>query len=407
LNDVFSEKQTELVSLLKHEKLRRINLLEGSVRSGKTWISLLVWALWVGTMPADASYLMVAKTLTSLRRNCLDLLQSLVGTKNFKYNLNKKEGRLFGRLVYLEGVNDARAESKIRGMTLQGAYCDELTLFSEDFFSMLLSRLSLPGAKLFATTNPDNPQHWLMEKYIKRCDELDMLVQRYTIDDNPFLDPAYVASLKKEYTGVFYDRFIRGLWCVAEGLIFDMYDDSSPAQVKADPGPFAWYFAACDYGTQNPCTFGLYGVRGDGSSRTMHLIREYYYDGRKAQRQKTDGEYAQDFKTFIGETSIRCVVVDPSAASFIAQLRKDGWTVRPAKNDVLDGIRLVAQMIAAGRFTIDPGCQYTRQERLTYAWDPKATERGEDKPLKENDHTCDRDRYACQYAFGRQAISFD
>lgn len=149
---------------------------------------------------------MVAKTLTSLRRNVLDLLQSLVGTRNFSYSLPRKEGLLFGRLVYLEGVNDARAESKIRGMTLQGAYCDELTLFTQNFFAMLLSRLSEPGAKVIATTNPDSPNHWLMTEYISRKDDaagVDLLDIKYTLDDNTFLDPEYVKQIKREYTGVF------------------------------------------------------------------------------------------------------------------------------------------------------------------------------------------------------------
>ena len=193
MSKVYSDKQLALLKLWQQDGLKRINLLEGSVRSGKTWISLVLWAFWVATMPKDGNYLMVAKTLTSLRRNCLNLLQGLVGTNNFTYSLSKKEAILFGRLVHLEGVNDARAESKIRGMTLQGAYCDELTLFTEDFFSMLLSRLSSKNAKLIATTNPDSPYHWLMDKYINRKGELDMLVLNFLIDDNPYLDPEYVA----------------------------------------------------------------------------------------------------------------------------------------------------------------------------------------------------------------------
>ena len=168
----FSAKQKRIIRQLKQNTLSRINLLEGAVRSGKTWISLIVFALWVAMQPKDAVFLMVGKTLTSLKRNCLDLLQSLVGEQNFTYNTGSKEARLFGRLVYLEGTNDARAEGKIRGMTLSGAYCDEITLFAEDFFAMLLSRLSMPGAKLFATTNPDSPQHWFAVKYIRRAEEL-------------------------------------------------------------------------------------------------------------------------------------------------------------------------------------------------------------------------------------------
>ena len=223
---VFTPRQEEVISLFKHGKLKRINLLDGSVRSGKTYISLILWALFVASMPEDKSYMMAGKTLNTLKRNCLDLLQSLIGSKNFYYSLSKKEAVLFKRKVYLEGVNDKRSENKIRGMTLMGAYCDELTLFDEDFFSMLLSRLSEKGAKLFATTNPDNPNHWLNKHYIKRCNELDMRVIKFLIDDNTFLDKSYVENLKKEYSGVFYDRFILGKWKAAEGVIYPLFADN-------------------------------------------------------------------------------------------------------------------------------------------------------------------------------------
>ena len=219
----YTPKQRELMRLWQRNKLSRINLLEGSVSSGKTWISLVLWAFWVKTMPQDKLYLMCAKSLTTLKRNCLILLQELIGERNFKFSIPAKEGYLFGRRVLFEGANDARAESKIRGMTLQGAYCDELTQFPEDFFTMLLSRLRVPGAKLIATTNPDNPSHWLMQSYIKRTDELDFLDVKFTIDDNTTLPKDYVENIKREYTGVFYDRFILGLWVAANGLVYPMF----------------------------------------------------------------------------------------------------------------------------------------------------------------------------------------
>lgn len=241
----YSKKQLELMQLWQRGELRRINLLEGSVRSGKTWISLVLWAFWVASMPKGNSYLMVAKTLTSLRRNCLDLLEELVGKSNFSYSISQKEGRLFGRKIYLEGVNDVRAESKIRGMTLQGAYCDEVTLFTEEFFSMLLSRLSQEGAKLFATTNPDNPAHWLKTNYMDRRKELNMLVMKFLIDDNPYLPLEYLQELKKEYTGVFYNRLILGEWVIAEGLVYPFAKEiamptSSTAGYSGNMRPGKW-----------------------------------------------------------------------------------------------------------------------------------------------------------------------
>ncbi len=217
---IYSEKQMKLMRLWQKDRLARINILSGSVRSGKTWISLVLWAFWIASMPKEGNYLMSSKTLVSLERNVLTLLEKLVGRDNFSYSIAKKEGILFDRRIFFEGASDSRSESKIRGLTLTGAYCDELTLFDENFFSMLLSRLSDSGAKLFATTNPDSPFHWLKKKYIDRADELDMLFETFHISDNTFLDKEYVENLKKEYSGVYYDRYILGLWKAAEGVIY-------------------------------------------------------------------------------------------------------------------------------------------------------------------------------------------
>lgn len=221
-----TKKQNELFCLAKNGGLKRINILCGSVRSGKTWISLLLWAVWVYNMPVSHNYLMTAKTLTSLKRNCLTLLEEIVGQNNFKYSIVQKEGSLFGRKIILEGASDARAESKIRGLTLQGAYCDELTQFPEPFFEMLLSRLSQPKAKIIATTNPDTPKHWVKVNFIDRVNEIDVLPVNFTIDDNTTLPPEYVENLKKEYTGAFYKRFILGEWANAEGLIYPLFAES-------------------------------------------------------------------------------------------------------------------------------------------------------------------------------------
>ena len=262
-----TDRQNELMETAKGG-LKRINILHGSVRSGKTWISLVLWCIWIRIMPSDKAYIMTAKTLTTLKRNCLDLLEVLAGRKNFRYSLSKKEGELFGRKIYLEGVNDTGAESKIRGMTLQGAYCDEVTLFNEEFFNMLLSRLSEPEAKLFGTTNPDNPNHWFKVNYIDRRDELDFFMMEFLIDDNTFLDKKYVEELKKEYTGVFYRRFILGEWCSAEGLVYPMFE--KPRHVVCEippPTGYAEYYISIDYGTLNPCSMGLWRLDDRGAVR--------------------------------------------------------------------------------------------------------------------------------------------
>lgn len=415
---MYSEKQKQLLRLFKQKKLRRINILHGSVRSGKTWISLVLWAFWLLKMPKDGAYLMVAKTLTSLRRNCLDLLETLVGKANFSYSLAAKQAFLFGRLVYLEGVNDARAESKIRGMTLQGAYCDELTLFTQDFFAMLLSRLSMPGAKLFGTTNPDNPGHWLKTDYLDRAGELDLMKMRFTIDDNEFLDPEYVRQLKREYTGVFYDRFILGNWVVAEGLVYPIFSEKEHV-VHALPECCAHpekgqgeYYISVDYGTKNPFSAGLWCVSGGEATR----IAEYYYDGRKSKRPRTDEEHYAALeklarhevwdrgKRVVEAYPIQCVVIDPSAASMIECIRRHGsFSVRAAKNDVIPGIGVTGSLLAAGKLKIHADCKDCIREFGVYSWDEKA--KG-DQVIKENDHAMDDIRYFC-YTVLRRLFRWD
>ena len=387
---IYTEKQADLLRIFKNNKLKRLNILHGSVRSGKTWISLVLWAFWVMSMSQDKTYLMVAKTLTSLKRNCLDLLEELVGKKYFSYSLSQKEARLFGRKIYLEGVNDIRAESKIRGMTLQGAYCDELTLFTEDFFSMLLSRLSEKGARLFATTNPDNPQHWFKVNYLDRRDELDMLVMQFLIDDNTTLDPKYVEELKKEYTGVFYRRFILGEWCNAEGVVYPMFDKNKHVidEIPETTGYYEYYISV-DYGTINPCSMGLWRLESDKAIR----IREVYYDSRQQRCQKTDEEYYEMLEELAKDELIQCVVVDPSAASFIETICRHGkFSVRKANNDVLDGIRLTGTLLQNEKLLFHKSCTGIIKEFAAYSWDDKSTV---DKVIKEFDHAMDDLRYFC------------
>lgn len=222
----FTKKQKIFLREIITTKLSRINLLEGSVRSGKTYISLIAWLTLLCKYEQDKNFLMVGKTITSLKRNCLTLLEELCPSDCFSYSITKKEAKIFDRRIFLEGVNDSRAEQKIRGMTLQGAYCDEITLFSEDFFSMLLSRLSLPYSFLLGTTNPDSPSHWLMKKYISRKNELNMRMWKFYLDDNDTIPEDIRNNMKKEYTGVFYERFILGNWVQAEGLIYSRFADN-------------------------------------------------------------------------------------------------------------------------------------------------------------------------------------
>lgn len=349
-----------------------------------------MWAFWVKTMPNDPDklYLMSARSLTTLKRNCLLLLQSLVGESNFKFSIAAKEGWLFGRHLVLEGANDAQAEFKIRGLTLQGAYCDELTKLPRDFFIMLLSRLRLPGAKLFATTNPDAPGHWLKTEYIDKQADLDFLDVKFIIDDNTTLPREYVENIKKEYTGVFYRRFILGEWVLAEGLIYPMYEDA----IKAPPeGRASEYVLSIDYGTQNPFAGLLWAKYGD----VWYAIREYYHGGRATGIQKTDEEYAQDIDEWLADiTPNRAIptIIDPSAASFITLLmkREHRYKVVHGNNAVQDGIRETATAMKTEKIKIAPWLTHWKQEAGGYVWDENEAA---DVPVKVNDHLMDSMRY--------------
>lgn len=405
----FNPKQKELIKLLKADKLARINILEGAVRSGKTWISLIVFALWVATKPKDATFLMVAKTLTSLKRNCLELLQGLVGEDNFSYNISQKQGKLFGRTVYLEGVNDIRAEGKIRGMTLTGAYCDELTLFTEDFFTMLLSRLSMPGAKLFGSTNPDSPLHWLNVKYIKRADELDMLVVKFTILDNETLDPAYVEALKQEYTGVFYKRFILGLWVVADGACYPKFADK-PDEYTVDELPENVNFISIgvDFGgNRSLTTFVATAIHGNYDSLTV--IKDYHIAGRKGEidADRVNSEFIQFVMELREQYNlpVKYVFADSEAQYLINGMRKAaaqlGLQIGESKKvEVVQRIICTNSLINTGRFKVMRNCQLVREGLMGAVWNPKAAALGRDERL--DDFTSDIDILdATEYSFER------
>jgi PBSX family phage terminase large subunit len=381
----------------------RINIWSGAIRSGKTIASLLAFLMAIAVAPSSGLIIIIGRSLQTIERNVFDPLQddSLFGllARQVSHTRGATTAVILGRTVHLIGASDARAEGRLRGLTASLAYVDEATLIPEGFWNQLLGRLSVPGARLFATTNPDGPAHWLRKKFIARAGELDLRSWHFTLDDNPSLAPAYVAALKSEYVGLWYQRFILGQWVQAEGAVYDMWD---PDQQVVDllPQMSRWLAVGVDYGTVNAFAGLLLGV---GVDNRLYVASEYRHDSRVARRQLTDAQYSADLRTWLASyqhgrvRGVRpdWIYVDPSAASFMTQLWADGLTnVAAADNAVLDGIRSVSTALGSGIVSVHRSCAGLLDELPGYAWDDKAAAKGEDKPLKIADHSVDALRYA-------------
>jgi PBSX family phage terminase large subunit len=316
---------------------------------------------------------------------------------SFRYIRGIGEAHIGPHVCDVVSANNEMAETKIRGMTVAKWLGDEVTLWPKSVFKMLLSRMSVSGAVGFGTTNTDSPYHWLKTDFIDRESELNLKVFNFSINDNPFLPPGFVSDLKMEYTGLWHKRFIDGLWVMAEGAIYDMFDEAVHVGDYANL-KFKNYAVGCDYGTTNPMVFVLVGW---DDPNDLYIVREHYFDSKKQGRQKTDEQYVTDYIRWIGATRSHGMYVDPSAASFIRAARNKNIRVIQARNDVSDGIRVVSSFLSGGRLHVDRRCRNTIKEFSSYVWDAKAQEKGEDKPLKINDHAMDATRYVLFTRFGR------
>jgi len=371
----------------------RVNLLHGSVRSGKSIVADIRFLEALVRSKSARPPLIVGRTQTALERNVLDDLRRLVGTENFDYKRSLKLAYIYGRPVLIEGANDESAFTKIAGSTLPFAYVDEGTLIPESFWNMLISRLSEPGAQLFGTMNPGGPGHYLKKKWIDREAELDLRSWHFNLEDNIHLDPAYVAELKRQYTGLFYDRYIRGLWVQAEGAIYKNFRRDLHCVDRLPEGKPAQMVVGVDWGATHPTAY----LRALRYGSTLYIDKEY----RKSDL--TNGELARDLQTFLGELYPSAILVDPSAKSFRLELLRAGvQMVMQADNDVLNGLSRVSNAFETGGLKlVEPNCPMTLEEIEGYRWDDAATERGLDKPVKEKDDLMDALRYIGNKIFTR------
>lgn len=366
-------------------------ICDGAVRSGKTTAMSLGFVSWAMTTFTRQSFAICGRTVTALRRNVVVPLVEMLGNLGFtcieKLSKNYIDISMQGRCnrFYLFGGKDESSAALIQGITLGGIFLDEVALMPRSFVEQAIARCSVSGSRLWFNCNPDHPYHWFYREWICKAAEKNALYLHFTMEDNLSLTPRIRARYRRLYAGVFYDRFILGKWTASSGLVYPMF--RKDAHLFTEPPACSRFVVSCDYGTVNPTSMGLWGESGG----IWYRLGEYYYASRQTGISRTDEEHYTALEQLCSGRTIDCVVIDPSAASFMECIRRHGrFRVIPAKNDVLSGIRRVSDALKSGRIRIHTSCKDCIREFSLYQWNEKA---GGDVPLKEHDHAMDDLRY--------------
>lgn len=393
---------------------KKWNIAHGSVRAGKTVGSLFAFMLSLDDCP-DSQIWMIGHTCETIYENAVRLLLEAHGTNDplamFRPYLTWHPGKR--KLLYRDktlstlGAKDEGAIGAIQGKTFSRVYCDEMTLYPESIIDMIDTRLSNPYSMGFASMNPSHPDHKLKQWIDKSADaNSPYYSQLFTVEDNPFLDEDYKKRIRESLSGLFYRRNYLGIWCQAEGAVFDFFDRKLHV-VKKPPRAAEYWIAGVDYGTSNAFAAVLIGVntgRYDQTGKMLWVEKELYWDSKVRGYQKTNSEYADDLEEWLEPYGVKSIYVDPSAASFKLELRKRKMHVVDANNDVLNGIQFVTNEMKKGNLFICEECTNLIREIGGYVWDPKAAKLGYDEPMKVNDHCCDSLRYCL---FTHKPASFD
>ncbi|QAS70252.1 PBSX family phage terminase large subunit [Oenococcus sicerae] len=407
--DPFSIKQLKVLTWWRYAgtKDKEAIIADGSVRAGKTVIMSLSYVLWSMHTFSNQQFGIAGKTIGSLRRNVVRPLKSMLESRGYTVHDSRTENLLVitkgskTNYYFLFGGKDESSQDLVQGITLAGFFFDEVALMPESFVNQATARCSVDGSKLWFNCNPAGPYHWFKVEYLDQLDKHKAIRIHFTMSDNPSLSQAIRERFERMYSGVFYQRYILGLWVMSEGIIYDNFDENTMVVDPPDDAVYEKYYVSCDYGTLNPTVFLLWGL----FNGVWYCLDEYYYSGRTTQHQRTDEQYANDLDKFLGSIKAT-IIVDPSAASFITLLKKRGRTVIKAKNDVLDGIRATQTAMNTGQILFTRKCKNLFKELASYIWDDKASERGEDKPVKQHDHACDAMRYfVYMIIFKKQIVS--
>lgn len=399
----FSRKQTQILSWwVDKSPVKDFDgiIADGAIRSGKTVSMSLSFVMWAMNKFSGENFAMCGKTVGSFRRNVWNVLKTMLSSRGFQYIDHKTDNYIEiirGSRVnyfYVFGGKDEASQDLIQGITLAGIFFDEVALMPESFVNQGTGRCSVEGSKYWFNCNPDGPMHWFNQNWILKAKDKNILYLHFTMDDNLSLSEKIKERYRSMYIGVFFKRYIQGLWAMAEGAIFDMWseiNEISESELPRDLKTSARRYIAIDYGTTNATVF--LDIYDDGE--IAWVVREYYYDSKVKMAQKTDRQYGDDLVNFIKEGPVPvAIILDPSAASFKAEMRNRGYRIKEADNEVLDGIRMTSTFIGQGKIRmVKNKCKRTIGDILSYVWDEKAAQHGDEKPVKENDHGADATRY--------------
>ena len=386
-------------------KNRDAIICDGAVRSGKSLCMFISFVTWAQSSFRDSSFAICGRTASSVKRNILTPYLPVLTQLGFNCKFNSSQGKLTvefcGRenIFFVFGGKDEASQTLIQGMTLSGVMLDEVALMPRSFVEQALARCSVEGSKFWFNCNPSNPGHWFYNEWIKKREQKNALYLHFTMQENPSLSKEMLKRYENMYSGAFYERFVKGRWVAADGLVYPMFSEKCMSEA---PEKCERFFISCDYGTVNPSSFGLWGLKNG----VWYRIDEYYYSSKREGEQKTDEEYYAELKKLAGGKRITAVICDPSAASFITTIKRHKeFSVVPAKNDVLDGIRRVSDSLKNGSIKICPNCSDSIREFSLYCWDEGSVK---DCPRKENDHAMDDIRYFVStvlYGHSKQSVA--
>lgn len=400
----FSVKQLFAMYWWKDPRCKNANgfIAHGSVRSGKTVALSLGFIQWAMSTFEGCNFAMCGKSILSFGRNVLEPMKNYLFYLGYKFNHSESEHLLSvmdakGRVnyFYIFGGVDERSQDTVQGLTAAGAFLDEVVLMPESFVNQVLARCSVTGAKIWMNCNPEGNTHYIKTKFIDKANDKNYIVAHFTLDDNYSLSEERRQFYKRQWTGVFYRRFILGEWCLADGLVYTSFDsDSMVFNGEIDYRKYDAINVGFDYGIQNPTAFVMVGYNLE--KERIEVLKAWAYSGRETQQQKTDDELYSDLENFIGDAPVQYVYGDPSATSFHAMIRKKArFKNREANNEVNAGISFVSMLFALNQLYVhSENCSVLFDELSAYSWDSKASEkRGEDIVLKQSDHALDALRY--------------